>query len=153
MASRNATLAQAVTDALNAAPGGTFLLPFTAVRRAVPLTDLKLLKTLSVSVIYSDDSSDRVGRDVDLHALKILIGIEKKVAAADVSTPAANAEIDQLCELVEQIDNFWDQTKVSESVGLFVNSTIVTLCDPGSMLTQKVFRGVVAVSFNFVVSP
>jgi hypothetical protein len=150
LASRNAQLADAVKTALNAGPAQAgFTLTFTATRRAVPLTDLKALANLTVTVIAGGDESDRTGRDTDEHTLTVLVGIEKTLTSAspDPSNPSANTEIDQLMLLVEQVGDFFGPTTVDPSLGLFVQSTIKTLSDVPSLLTQQVFRGVVAVTF------
>ena len=146
MASRNAQLADAVAAALNSAPPNTFNAAFTAVRVYTPKADPNLLQTLTVSVISDKDNSDRTSRDTNEHELSVLIGIEKKVAG-DPASPKANAEIDQLTELVEQISDYFGIATINPSVALFVNSTIRVLCDPPSLLTQKVFRGVVELNF------
>lgn len=159
MASQNAALADAVVAALNAAPAqATFNQTFTSVRRYVPVTDLDALKTLTVTVIPASDESDRTGRTVDEHERKIFVGVEKRVTVPDVAPKvntaagvaalaAVNAELDALTWLVEQIDQFFGTATIAETLGFFINSTIRNLGDPMSLLTEKVFRGVIEVTF------
>lgn len=153
MPSRNAALADAVKAALNdpAAQSG-FVMSFTAKRRPVPQTNLSKLGTLTVSVIAGSDLGNRIGRDVAMHDLTVFVGVEKRVQSADLTSGAANAEIDQLMLLVEQVNDFFTASTIDESLGKLVNSTIQVLSDVPALMTEQVFRGIVAVTFKLGVA-
>ena len=156
MASRNAQLADAVVAALNtAAQADTFVLNnFTAVRRPAPVNDLAELSTLTVSVIPSNDESERIARDISDHELTVFIGIEQRIGCIDPSSATAPASFDPLMELVENIDDWLGTNTVpaTNGLGLFIDSTIRQLSDIGSLRTQNLFRGVVQAKFKLPVA-
>jgi hypothetical protein len=151
MASRNAAIADAVVTALNS---GSFSQTFTAVRRYVPMVDIPKLRAagLTVTVLIGvKDEASRTSRDANEHDIRILIGVEKVIETADVSAALANGELDPLLQLVEEINDFFTSATIAQTVALFLQASILNPYHPPSLLTEKIFRGIVAVDFLKVV--
>ena len=93
-------IADAVAAELNAAELGTFSEEFTAQRRVLPKFELTDLKDLKVSVVPKGIEIEGATRSAQRCDISVDIGIQQKVGK-DV-----DAEVERLCELVEQIAGY-----------------------------------------------
>jgi len=93
-------IADAVAAELNAAEAGTFAEDFTAQRRVLPKFELADLADLKISVVPKGVEIERATREARRCDISVDIGIQQKVGK-DV-----DAEVERLCELVEQIADY-----------------------------------------------
>ena len=93
-------IADAVAAELNAAEPGTFSEDVDAQRRVLPKFELADLKDLKVSVVPKGIEIENATRDARRCDISVDIGIQQKVGK-DV-----DAEVERLCELVEQIADY-----------------------------------------------
>ncbi len=106
MSSRITTLAQAVTDAINAkSQAGEFVVPFTAIRIAAPNFDRTKMKGIEVLVCPASRSKTLRSHRAFTTETKIDIGIYRPMSATtgDGSFVSANEKIDRMVEFVEQL--------------------------------------------------
>lgn len=105
MASRNATIADAVRDDLNAAAAANaFPMSFEARRVYLPIYELDQLTQLRVTIFVGSDDRELHARKLFRDDVKISVGFHKRLAAdVDPTSEDANAEIDALLELVEAV--------------------------------------------------
>lgn len=102
MASRLVQLAQAITDELNSAPGGTFNLAFTAERKYQVLHELKELgSTLHVSVSPLTEETTAADRGDAEQDASIGIAIQQRVKPEEIDA------MDALVELVERVKDYF----------------------------------------------
>jgi len=106
--------AEAVKDALNGAPDGTFDAAFTAVRAYAPVYTVEALKTLRVTVVPKAIVRDRATRKSDDLTVSIDIAVQKQLTATDDAAPGRidNAEADALMALVEAIAVYFRAARV-----------------------------------------
>ncbi len=142
-------LADAVRDALNAAPGGTFAEAFEAKRKWLPRVELAKMGTaLRVSVVpQADDRSvssrTGIGRDIPID-----IGVQKKLPPdTDPDSEAANAYIDPLVTLVESMATY---LKPGQKLGnvVIVRTLVDPVCDREQLAQFGIFTSVVSVFFK-----
>jgi len=93
-------IADAVAAELNAAEPGTFGEDFTAQRRVLPKFELADLANLKVSVVPKGIEIENASREDRRCDISVDIGVQQKVGK-DV-----DAEVERLCELVEQIADY-----------------------------------------------
>jgi hypothetical protein len=148
----NATIAEALKDFINQAPGGTFSQDFRAKRVYVPAIDPdKLGANLSVLVVARPDTrqlADRGGRHI--RDVRIDIGVQKRLSAGlDPFTEEANAEIDALATLAEEVADY-----ARPGVELGAATIVATVVDPNyiweHLATRSVFTSVIAVTVKTV---
>jgi len=106
--------AEAVKDALNEAPEGTFDQEFTAVRSYRPRYTPSQLKTLRVTVVPRGVDRSILGRRTRRIDPVIDIGIQKKLTPPTDDTDAAfsNEQGDALMSLVEAIADYLDSKRL-----------------------------------------
>jgi hypothetical protein len=93
-------IADAVAAELNAAEPGTFSEDLTAQRRVLPKFELADLADLKVSVVPKGIEIENASREDRRCDISVDIGVQQKVGK-DV-----DAEVERLCELVEQIADY-----------------------------------------------
>ena len=93
-------IADAVAAELSAAEPGTFAEEFTAQRRVLPKFELADLADLKVSVVPKGIEIENASREARRCDISVDIGVQQKVGK-DV-----DAEVERLCELVEQIADY-----------------------------------------------
>ena len=96
-------IADAVTAEINAAPGGTFSLALTAVRKVLPVYDLSDLDTLKVTVVPKAVEITAASRSSSQYDIAVDIGVQKKLGK-DI-----DAEIVALVGLVDEIADYLRQ--------------------------------------------
>lgn len=114
MASRNATVAEAVKTTLNEAAeeAETFGETFVAKRVYAPSDPLEETKDLTVTIWAPGDVREQAARGRSQHEIPVLVSIAKRLANAggsppDPATEAANEQLDDLTELAEKVaDHF-----------------------------------------------
>lgn len=106
--------AEAVKDALNEAPEGTFDQDFTAVRSYRPRYTPKELETLRVTVVPRGVERSILGRRTRRIDPIIDIGIQKKLTSPTDESDAAfdNVQGDALMALVEAIADYLDSKRL-----------------------------------------
>ena len=90
-------IADAVAAELNAAPAGTFVPAFTAVRRVLPAFELAELAELRVSVVPKGVEISGAMRSVNQFDCQVDIGVQQKLGKD------MDAGVATLCNLVEAI--------------------------------------------------
>lgn len=144
-----ADIADAVRDALNAAPGGTFSEAFEAKRKWLPRVELAKMGTaLRVSVVPQADDRNlstrtTVGRDIPID-----VGVQKKLPPdLDPDAESANVYIDPLVTLVEAMA---DYLKPGQTLGgvVIVRTLIDPVCDREQLAQFGIFTSVVSVFFK-----
>jgi hypothetical protein len=149
MPSKVALIAEAIKDELNGAPGGTFAFGFVAVRRYVPNLDLDSIgEALSVQVVARADNRELLNRGGDcLREIPIDIGVQRRLATGtNPQSEGANAELDAMLALVEQIADFLEPGMV---VGVEAKQAVVTrtlvdpLYAPEHLMSNSVFTSIV----------
>jgi len=93
-------IADAVATELNVAEQGTFSEDVDAQRRVLPKFELADLKDLKVSVVPKGIEIENASREARRCDISVDIGVQQKVGK-DV-----DAEVERLCELVEQIADY-----------------------------------------------
>jgi len=93
-------IADAVAAELSAAEPGTFIEDIDAQRRVLPKFELADLADLKVSVVPKGVEIENASREARRCDISVDIGIQQKVGK-DV-----DAEVERLCELVEQIADY-----------------------------------------------
>lgn len=147
MPSKLATTAEAVKAALNAAPGGTFSQAFTAERKYLPLFDLEELATLRVSVVAAGFAPTALTRSHVQKELTVDVGVHQRLPeGTDPSSAAANAVIDPLLQLVEEIALFFRPGLYGGAS--FVSAASETVCDPEQLRANNVFFAFARLTFK-----
>ncbi len=149
MASRNATVAEAVKTALNAAAASadTFGETFVAKRIYAPTEPLESTKTLTVDIYAPGDSKTRVSRGQNAYDIPVLIAIAKRLTVnADPSLETANAELDALMELAEKVADFFEPDPIGLGGALW-QSTDLNLANPDAMRERRQFFAVATLHF------
>jgi hypothetical protein len=150
MASRNATIAEAVKASLNtAAAGGAFGAAFVVRRVYVPGTTLEGLKGLTVTVYAAEDQRTHPARGVDQHDVVVHVGVQKRLTtAADPQTEAANAEIDALMEVAERIADHFKRGELGATGAMWASTDHAPTADPQHLLTHRVFTNLIVLTFR-----
>jgi len=138
-------IADAVAAELNAAEPDTFGEEFTAQRRVLPKFELADLKDLKVSVVPKGVEIENATRDARRCDISVDIGIQQKVGK-DV-----DAEVERLCELVEQIADYLAARGLS-AAGMsgvaFVSITNEPVYSTEHLADDLVFTSVLTVTYR-----
>lgn len=149
MASRNATVAEAVKAALNtaAADPDTFGESFVAKRLYAPTVPLEETKDLVVTVYAPGDSKSNAARLVRAYEIPVLVALQKRFTqAADPSLESANDECDSLMELAEKVFDFFDADAAGVGGAKWIGSDL-SLGHPDIMREQRQFMAVATFRF------
>jgi hypothetical protein len=136
-------ITEAVKDRLNAAPGGTFVLPFTAVRVYRPSDKLEALENLSVQVIPGPYERERISRGSVQKTHSVAVLVQRRVESE------TNADIDPLTELCEQIADYIGPGEIGATGASWTGTEHSPLYDEENMQNLKVFSN--AVQFAFAI--
>ena len=138
MASQTAAAADAIAAALNAAPGGTFAMPFEAVRVYLPGFDLEELETLRVTVVPAAFEPSHLSRSHVQKELTVDVGVHARLPqGTEPYAPAANAVIDAHVGLLEQIAAFFKPGQYGGAT--FVRCSADSIADPEQLRMNNVF--------------
>lgn len=137
-------IAEAVKDALNAAPSGTFNLTFEAERGYVPVYELPDLQTLKVTVIHKSllEMPADGSRGKASHHYQVDIGIQKKCADLAV------AEFDALTLFVEQIADYLRAKRMAQAAWISTENDPVFI--PEHIEEYRQFTSVLTVTYRGV---
>lgn len=135
-------IAEAVKEALNAAPPGTFCLTFNAERGYVPTFELPDLKTLKVTVIHKAllEMPGEGSRGKTSRHYQIDIGVQKRCAET--------VEFDTLTLLVEQIAGHLRAKRVAGAAWISTENDPVFIPEHVEQLKQ--FTSVLTVTYRRV---
>jgi hypothetical protein len=137
-----AELAQAVTDELN---GGSFPLPFTAVRGYAPEYELPDMKDLHVTVVPKGLAVASAGRTANQYDCAVDIAVQKKVASTEPS------ELDPLMRLTEEIADFFRLRRLSAfPYAVWAGTEHTPIFAPEHLRELRQFTSVVTLNFRLL---
>ena len=146
------TIAAAVKTAI---AGATLGQPFTVERHYVPPDyDTAASRDLKVLVIGSEEEVDLHGenatRDECEHDYGVKVAIVKRVNAADVTQPAALAELDGLSDVREALIDFLkaNANRVMGSARLMTLKNPPAAYDPATLDQKKTFVSIIAATYR-----
>lgn len=140
-------IAEAVKDALNAAPVETFSVEFTARRKYLPRVELEAMgDDLFVTVAVKSDDRALVSRGGNVaRDVPVDVGVQKKLAAGtNPDLEDANPEIDALVTLVEEIADYLSPGKRLGN-GVALRTTVDPIYSVDHLDQMSVFMSVVTV--------
>jgi hypothetical protein len=132
-------VAQAVTDALNA---GTFSMPFTAQRLALPLFTLEEMQVLHVTVVPREVASSVLDRASDEDEVKVDVAVQKRAASVAV------ADVDPLLAFVQEIADFLNRRQMGDAIWKKTENKPVYL--PEHLREKEQFTSVLTVTYKLV---
>jgi hypothetical protein len=132
-------VAQAVTDALNT---GTFSMPFTAQRLALPLFTLEEMQDLHVTVVPREVASSVLDRASDEDEVKVDVAVQKRAASVAV------ADVDPLLSLVQEIADFLNRRQMGDAIWKKTENKPVYL--PEHLREKEQFTSVLTVTYKLV---
>lgn len=132
-------VAQAVTDALNA---GTFSMPFTAQRMALPLFTLEEMQDLHVTVVPREVASSVLDRASDEDEVKVDVAVQKRTASVAV------ADVDPLLAFVQEIADFLNRQQMGDAIWKKTENKPVYL--PEHLREKEQFTSVLTVTYKLV---
>lgn len=138
-------IADAVKDALAAAPAETFGLPFTPTRAWLPEYTIEELASLKVTVAPGTVESTPLSRAEDEATYTATVGVQKKV------DPARALDMDPLGLLVEQIADYLNRKHLDLGGGLaakFRSYAIDPAVSPELLVEQRVFTSVITLTYR-----
>lgn len=152
MSSRNATIAEAVKTVLNAASplAGQ---AFTARRLYMPVSDVQDLRDLRVTVFSVDNPRQVASRNKTQIDPVIQIGIQKRLTtAADPTSEAANAEIDELMAFAEAVADLFrpGQGPLGETGAAVVRVDQPPIIDRNHLLQHRTVTSVVTLILRII---
>lgn len=138
-------IADAIAAELNAAPAGTFVPAFTALRRVLPEFDLPELEALKVSVVPKAVETEGATRAITRFDCQVDIGIQKKLGKD------LDAEVAALCSLVEDIAGYlrWRPLAAAPHAR-WVSSQNDPVYAPEHLAEQRTFTSVLSVTYRSV---
>jgi len=136
-------IADAVATELNAAPGGTFSQPFSAVRRVLPEFDLEYLAELKVSVVPKSVEITGSTRAASQYEVAVDVGVQKKLGKD------LDAEVAALGTLVDEVADYLrrrtiDQAPFAVWVGIRNEPVYVS----EHLAERRVFTSVLTVTYR-----
>lgn len=149
MASRTATVAQAVVDAINeaAADPATFGATFVARRVYAPVEPTEE-RALAVTVWCPGDTMTSESRVGQAYEVPVLVAVRKALTSGcDPSDDAGNAEMDALMELAERVAGHVNQ-RSGPVGGALWTSTDLSLGNPDAMRERRQFFAVATLRFT-----
>lgn len=148
MASEIAAVAEAVKDAINAADLSVEL---EAQRVYVPKFDLRDLEDIAVRVVARSYDRTNASRSAVQKEVPIDIGVAKLISpTSNPESTTANAELDGLIELVEEIAAIFDASRELADTGAWWIRTEVPepLYDVEALRTERKFLSVIRVTLR-----
>lgn len=137
-----AQIADAVAVAINAAPTGTWALPFTAERAYHVIYDMDELGTMRVNVVPAVTQREPLSRAEDVVSYQIAVRIAAHLADLKPAT------IDPYIQLAEEMAAYFSRW-VIEPLEASVNGIEITpLFDPDALDQGTVFETVVIITFQ-----
>ncbi|MBN2377057.1 MAG: hypothetical protein JXD22_11690 [Sedimentisphaerales bacterium] len=130
-------IADAIVVTLN---GHVFSPIFTAVRKLVPVWDIKDLKTLRVTVVPIDVEKERQSRSAFKREYNIDIGVQKKVSNDE-------SEVPPLMTLVESIDDFISGAVLAGVTDVVFFKSHVLQLSAEHLMEDRVFSSVVRLTY------
>ena len=153
MASLLTTTAEALKTAINAAPPGTYSQSFTAIRVAKPLHLAEQLDTLQVQVApFAINIGDAINRGgARRKEIEIQVAVIKRISAEfDPTSASANATIDPLIQLVEEIAAYPAYGNEIVSGVTLLKASAPLPFEPGELEGRAIFLAVAQFTFlNF----
>ena len=134
-------IADAVVAAINAAPSGTFILGFQAVRDYLPTYELKDMGTLHVTVVPKASDMSVPTRGVRQRDVKIDVAVQQRLQTVDTFS------VDPLANLVEQIADYLGGLGRVGNAG-FVGAENNPLWIQEHLDSMKQFTGVVTITLR-----
>jgi hypothetical protein len=154
MASRTATVAEAVKAALNtASAAGAFGATFTAKRVYAPVEPLDTDRGLVVTVWCPGDEVRQEARGFRSYDVPVLVALHKAMtpAAGDGSAEASNDELDALMEVAERVADLFGRDGVAKCGGADWTGTELSLGNPDAMRERRQFFAVATLRFTLTV--
>jgi len=140
-------IADAVAAVLNAAELNQ---PFTAVRRYVPVRDLKDLATLAVTVVPATLAGtllDRAGHN--LYTYTIDVGIQKSIGSGEMTSDQINNACDPLMLFAEQAADLFDgKSLAGYPQARCIDVKNVPIFAPNHLDEMRVFTSVLSLTFR-----
>ncbi len=147
MTARIVTLADEIKNALDAAPAGTFGLAFNPKRSWLLPLALEDLATLNVVVTPTDKAKAIQTREHQRETHTVRVCVAQKVYNED--------QLDALCELVQQIDDYLTALAFEANGLVFEpidDSNSESAFDAGHLQNEKVFRAEIVLQYATIVA-
>ena len=139
--------ADAVKAELNAAPAGTFSIPFVATRRVFPEFDLSELKNLNVTVVPKSVEIATQTRSMCYRDVTVDIGIQKKLD----KSPGLDEDVSVLGVVVDEITDYLRQRTLSEApYAVWVNVKNDPVYSLEHLSENRVFTSVLTVMYRMM---
>ena len=138
-------IADAVAAELNAAPAGTFVPAFTAVRRVLPAFELSELSELRVSVVPKGVDISGAMRSACLIDCRIDIGVQQELGGD------LDAEVAAFCGLVESIAAYLRRRPLAGApLAAWVRTQNDPVYAPDHLAQQRTFTSVLTITYRSV---
>lgn len=134
-----AQIAAAVTDAINAAPGGTFSEPVTAASAFLVVHKLDALETLRVSVVPRSIEIEPQTRGSDRRQARVDVAVQQRCAPDDAQ------RISELIALTEQIEAHLNRAAMEGF--RWLGASIDPLYDATMLRELRVFTSVIELTY------
>jgi len=141
MSATGRDIAKAIVDDCNAA---TWTTPAEFTSSYVAREDLETIADLTVTVIYAGQRATMDNRNAWKHEYDIDIGVQKKV------TTDTNAELDRYTELLDEIVDYWKDHTPGTTAARMIGAEWLNPFVPDHLTTNRVFTGVVRLTFRLV---
>ena len=132
-------VAAAVAAELNAGSGSGF----RATTKLVPVSELKDLDVLTITVVPATAVTERLTRTAKTTDVTVDIGVQQKVAGTSPDECKGPADA---CEVV--LDFLWGRALSTMSAAHFVSASIDPVCDHELLQKLLVFSSVVKVTYR-----
>ena len=136
-------IADAVVSELNDAPSGTFSQSFTAVRKVLPVYELKDLTSLAVTVVPKAVGITSVTRDMSNYDVSVDIGIQKKLASGD----DIDAVVESLGDVVDEIVEYL-RAKQVVAYAFWVSASNDPVYMQDHLAEQRLFTSVITLTYQ-----
>jgi len=139
-------VADAVVEELNTAPGDTFGLEFTAVRRVVPEYDLRRVGGLQVVVVPRAVTAEMETRSHLLYDVQVDIGVQQHVGKE------LDEAVEELMELVETIGDYLRNRRLGAPThASWVRMENEPVYAPDHLAAHHVFTSVLTMTYRLLV--
>ncbi len=139
-------IADAVAAELNAAAPGTFSESFTAVRKVLPVHELKDLVDLKVTVVPKAVEITGSTRAASQYEITVDIGVQRKLAPGNTDLDAA---VTTLGTLVDQIAEYLRRRPLATAPwASWISLANDPVYAPEHLLEQRVFTSVLTVTYR-----
>jgi len=148
MAGQATQIAEAVKDSLNAT---TFGKAFSAARLFLPLFDFSVMDDLHVTVASKSIEAEILGRSSATSEKHLVdVAVQQRLAGDPAKESTNDSELDDLCELVEDIADHFRQagTLPGFASATYAGHAIEPLYSPQHLKEQKMFTSVITFTYS-----